>query len=824
MCTNLCIGEFMSTNIVPNSVVQELNSLYSLLDPIREELYGQLGQWDIPEVVVFGIESVGKSTILERIALQRLFPKGEDLCTRMIIRVELRNSTVARDPVLYVKQKNKSGADSIISGPGPITVDSIQHEMDKVIQQEHKEIKGISTNTYLLVQLQGPDLPNLNLVDVPGIVTAVSENSDPKMPENTKRLVEDVIESSKDRAIFLAILEASDRPNGTPTTTLLTDYRNQIGKWTVAVFTKCDQHLPVTIKRNLAKMQNEFRQTCILTANHQNDTDFVTQSNAEKEYFTREHFQNVLCGTDILVEHIGALYQEHLKTKWVGQTLSLLEKKIEYIAKDIEYLGYVENGQDTVRKVCASVETLWENAHAKQCSVWMNSMTQWRANVQKKLASSPQNDIQKFQQWASCGSPPKNGLLANLLRLTQHLLGSVFGSLQKTIIDTIEQDIVSITPSVPLRFGLFSGLRDILEEQTRLFCDRQQTFLFEFIKDQFPQSIPFWSQYNYNTNTVTILNDDVSRCLRSIEYAIWDRLCAQEFMVVFSEKITDSVCAQYHTTLSDRVSPLQNLKTRLFEIFQLPSDYSVLHAVITVGTGTLSHELVNIPRGTFEMGALEGDVQAVDSEKPRHQVTISRDFFVGKYPVTQGLYESVMGKNPSNFKGSTKPVENVSWYDAVSFCNKLSALEGRELVYTIDGTNVRCNFDAKGYRLLTEAEWEYCARSGQRFKYSGSDTVDDVAWYSRNSGKETHPVGLKKPNGFGLYDMSGNVYEWVWDFYGGYSSGTQVDPQGPTSGSDRVYRGGSWHNSAPFVRVSNRRGYTPASTDSGLGFRLGLTP
>ena len=143
-------------------------------------------------------------------------------------------------------------------------------------------------------------------------------------------------------------------------------------------------------------------------------------------------------------------------------------------------------------------------------------------------------------------------------------------------------------------------------------------------------------------------------------------------------------------------------------------------------------------------------------------------------------------------------------------------------VYTIDGTNVSCNFGAKGYRLLTEAEWEYCARAGQRFKYSGSDDVNEVAWYKANSGKETHPVGLKKPNGFGLYDMSGNVWEWCWDWKGSYSSGTQVDPTGPTSGSDRVSRGGSWNRLPRFERVSGRDSGTPTRRYDGVGFRLGL--
>ena len=155
-------------------------------------------------------------------------------------------------------------------------------------------------------------------------------------------------------------------------------------------------------------------------------------------------------------------------------------------------------------------------------------------------------------------------------------------------------------------------------------------------------------------------------------------------------------------------------------------------------------ELVRISAGTFMMGALEDDEEADDAEKPRHEVTISHDLLVGKYPVMQELWEAVMGNNPSHFKGEDCPVEKVSWFDCVEFCNKLSQLENKELAYTINGMNVSCNWSAKGYRLLTEGEWEYCARGGESHLYAGSDNVDEVAWYRDNSGGNTHPVGQKK--------------------------------------------------------------------------------
>ena len=239
----------------------------------------------------------------------------------------------------------------------------------------------------------------------------------------------------------------------------------------------------------------------------------------------------------------------------------------------------------------------------------------------------------------------------------------------------------------------------------------------------------------------------------------------------------------------------------------------------------LGKEMVHIPAGNFMMGALEDDEDAYDSEKPRHKVTLTRDFLMGKYAVTQALWQSVMGSNPSSFKGANRPVEFVSWFDCVLFCNKLSEQEGLTPVYVINGEDVSCDWTANGYRLPTEAEWEYSARGGEYHKYSGSDNVEEVAWYYFNRGDGTHPVGQKKPNGFGLYDMSGNVYEWCWDIYGDYSSGSQTDPTGPDSGSVRVDRGGCWGIREGYTRVSDRSSEVPAFRRGYLGFRLSrLTP
>ena len=242
----------------------------------------------------------------------------------------------------------------------------------------------------------------------------------------------------------------------------------------------------------------------------------------------------------------------------------------------------------------------------------------------------------------------------------------------------------------------------------------------------------------------------------------------------------------------------------------------------------VTFEEVSVPAGTFMMGASDDDEEAYDHEKPRHEVTLSRGFLMGKTPVTQALWEAVMGENPSYFSacGTECPVEQVSWYDAVGFCNALSQAVGLAPAYRIgegEKPSVACDFAAPGYRLPSEAEWEYAARAGTRLRYAGGDTVDEVGWYSGNSGKKTHPVAQKAPNAWGLYDMSGNVWEWVWDWYGAYASGVQQDPMGVSTGAYRVVRGGSWLYSSAGLRVSDRYWFAPGYRFRLFGFRLART-
>ncbi len=226
---------------------------------------------------------------------------------------------------------------------------------------------------------------------------------------------------------------------------------------------------------------------------------------------------------------------------------------------------------------------------------------------------------------------------------------------------------------------------------------------------------------------------------------------------------------------------------------------------------------VEIPAGVFMMGSPSSEEGRYDDETQR-EVRITRPFWLKTTEVTQGEWESVMGSNPSHFSscGKNCPVENVSWFDAIGYMNKLSEREGLERCYESDGRfkGLRCT----GYRLPTEAEWEYAARAGTTGARYGS--LDSVGWYRGNSGRRTQAVGQKTPNAWGLYDMLGNVYEWVQDWYGAYPSGAVVDPLGPYSGARRVYRGGYWDGGARYLRAAIRGDGTPGVRSNRIGFRL----
>ena len=244
------------------------------------------------------------------------------------------------------------------------------------------------------------------------------------------------------------------------------------------------------------------------------------------------------------------------------------------------------------------------------------------------------------------------------------------------------------------------------------------------------------------------------------------------------------------------------------EDFLLIVDETVSKQITLEEGSDVLEGFIFVQGGTFQMGSNDGD----SDEKPVHSITVS-DFYIGKYEVTQKEWKDIMGKNPSYFKGDNLPVEQVRWNDVQKFIKKLNIKTGGN------------------FRLPTEAEWEYAARGGNKsvtlsgvegYKYSSSNDIGSVAWYTSNSSSKTHPVGLKNANELGIYDMSGNVYEWCNDWYDTnyYKNSPKNNPQGASSGAYRVYRGGSWYLHAEYCRVAYRSNNYPGDFISYLGFRL----
>ncbi|HNY13210.1 MAG TPA: formylglycine-generating enzyme family protein [Candidatus Wallbacteria bacterium] len=242
--------------------------------------------------------------------------------------------------------------------------------------------------------------------------------------------------------------------------------------------------------------------------------------------------------------------------------------------------------------------------------------------------------------------------------------------------------------------------------------------------------------------------------------------------------------------------------------------------LIDLGGGIML-EMVKIPAGTLQMGGDDNDPNKDPngfddnraSQGPIHAVTISKNFYMGKYELTQGQWTKIMGSNPSHFKnGDNYPVESVSWNDICgkgAFLEKINSLTGR------------------AFRLPTDAEWEYACRAGTKTTfYFGDDPshklIGNYAWYRDNSDKKTHPAGLKSPNAFGLYDMSGNVREWCGDYYGKYADRAVTDPSGPTTGTLRIFRGGGWCDPAWGCRSAYRDPGAPSDRGVHIGFRLAL--
>ncbi|MCL2721640.1 MAG: formylglycine-generating enzyme family protein [Treponema sp.] len=243
------------------------------------------------------------------------------------------------------------------------------------------------------------------------------------------------------------------------------------------------------------------------------------------------------------------------------------------------------------------------------------------------------------------------------------------------------------------------------------------------------------------------------------------------------------------------------------------------------------NNFVYINNGSFIMGSPSNEAGRENDESPQRQVTIS-SFYICIYPITQNEYQEIMNSNPSYFKGDNLPVENVSWFDAIEYCNRRSIRDGLTPVYTITDVrdtegrmlnrNVIWNLNANGYRLPTEAEWEYACRAGTLTAFNTGENINkDNANFSIYYQKTT-PVGSFEPNAWGLYDMHGNVGEWCWDWYGNYPGIEQTNPTGPTSGRARVVRGGMWHKNWQGIRSASRDRYIPTYGWFNMNTNIGL--
>lgn len=235
--------------------------------------------------------------------------------------------------------------------------------------------------------------------------------------------------------------------------------------------------------------------------------------------------------------------------------------------------------------------------------------------------------------------------------------------------------------------------------------------------------------------------------------------------------------------------------------------------------------MLPVSPGIFTMGSPMSEGQR-EMHETSHKVEITRSFFIAATEISRGQWAQVMGEAPPHSVEADLPVEDLTFFDAVRFSNRFSELEGRSVAYRIDGVNVEWDTSAAGYRLPTEAEWEYAARAGTSSAFwsgrQGPGTLDGVAWCESSSGGRARPVGTTKPNPWGLFDVHGNVWEWCWDRYGPYGALSTTDPVGPKKGQSRVLRGGAWHSAPRLCRSANRY-FRPMEVETnyvGLGLRL----
>jgi len=343
-----------------------------------------------------------------------------------------------------------------------------------------------------------------------------------------------------------------------------------------------------------------------------------------------------------------------------------------------------------------------------------------------------------------------------------------------------------------------------------LFCYWQansQDYLQE-AKDCFDKGDYECAKKNYtllaesdSTQDVNVQIQSAQKCLDLLVLAD-SALTNQEY-----EKASENYKAVLNENPKDSYARRKNHFCRIQINHSLPSNAPESFEDYTETNANLNLEMVAVLGGTFTMGCTPEQGENCNDDETAREITL-KNFFIGRYVVTQAQWQEIMGSNPSNFIGDNLPVEQVSWNTVQEFLRRLNIKTG------------------KRYRLPTEAEWEFACKGGiysEQYMYSGSNNLDDVAWYESNSDNKTHPVGTKLPNELGIYDMSGNVYEWCQDRYGTYSSLQKRDPVGSPTGANRVYRGGGWGYDSGHCRTTARNGCTANYGDDIIGFRIAIS-
>ena len=955
------------------NLCEELRFYFDAFDELRAELAQALEGWDTPIVVVFGPQNAGKSTLLERLAMLPIFPKGEGLCTRVPIRIRLRTGT--KQATLKVLSISENGETILDTKVIEDDIQLVLHQMmNSLLSDLDSNERGIRSDRLIEVELWSEKYPNIDLLDLPGLVLTPNQGDAPDLPDQTYQLVLDTIDQTKGRAIFLAVREAGYDIQQSLTTKVLRD-RPEIKDRSLGVLTKCDKYADSHILHQLeSTTQWALGYGYVATMNkplNGNERDLVALSETERVWFSkneeRQHMlNNNQAGCDELIDKLSNIYHQYLKDSWAPSTMCQLAFKICERETQIVQLGLPEIVEDQLTEQhLAKIERaitgalrgvrdkiiLESESLIRNVPLWNESESsfpqQLKISYSVGSAKVPRSDFLRV------GFDPKFGLIPQL----KDTFLEIISSLPQLISDTISEAFINDQSEV--RLGRFPNLRallldrfdpeatleslqnilskyahhflherlsyedkfvyikeyqrlknilitallfelsdvtsqlevrDLSEHPASLFFDQRaderadlrhkigkieeaQLEFAELFELEIPtstsqltvcfQPITVGDALSWGVSKVSTPFREVCRSLGSVDDSL---LIVDKQAPFFRINFSDAVILRGYTlrfvsaqgkgkerrswkiecvTIAGETLLIEKKFDRRKTVKVSLSDSTVPIVGIMI-TPTSPQEDIDSPlevelelmssrsllasnlMGEEEGKAASGSEFQIDENQAVRKFTRylangvefqmnripNRSFVIAETQVTQELYEAVMGRNPSTFKGPQRPVEQVSWEDAIAFCNALSNLLKLTPVYQGTNNNAEMDKSADGFRLPSEAEWEWAARGGQNFAYAGSKKLDEVGWYDGNSRRQTHPVGQKKANGYGLFDMSGNVWEWTNDDYnnpGEYRPGAGY----------RAFRGGGWSDGgAGICIVSSRGNRSPDDRRRFLGFRF----